>query len=797
MKNLILVMVALSVAAFPVVGQIPPNNLGQIVEVATPAGILPVPHLLIGWDSSGFVRQASAEDSFKVFGWYPNATCLNRPADPPLVPLNFHERFSAPSGNESYEIRYGDSSHYWDNSTLASDKLPFAVYSVGSRSARSQDTSVAVRLCIQKVTPSGYYNVYGDMALPADSTYWDLATRQIIPFPSVINRLWRYWRTGKASIPYTQSTWNEWDDAHMPSPGTVLRLVAQSADSIAPVISAPDSVFFVNRSASYDIHVYSFEPTVLSLASAPEHMTMTQDGVVQWPFTASQAGHRYEVVVTAENSLGSVFNTFHAIAGYACDTAVDSVALLQENDFMFYTGNDGTIARHPLGTAGMLFHNWDLIFAGGFWVGARKPGVTGDTVTVSQVEFESDFQPGRILNRGPLDSLMTQNPDDPANGVYILPDHEECWPAEAPYAGNDPLKLSLRDTWTVFNDMGAHNAPEPGGEAPKLGLEVQRQTFMFAQYPWNNAVLVRMRIINKSDRTYDSTYFALWTDADVGYWSNNDLCFVDSSLGLLCTYSIESDQANLAQGTLLLQGPVGQAGLQDTARLLGIGPSGFVTTELPGHKVRVAGSALAGLKQCYSMNDFFRWSVMQGSDCSGHTKPGGPFDLIAGHNAIDQYNLLSSGPFTFTAGDTQDIWYAYVGALANSDSDAVDTLKHYAMLMHQQFQGDMNDIVVGIGDRTANTVVRDFHLYANYPNPFNPTTTIRYVLPKHAKVSLKVYNVLGQEVRTLVNAREGFGEHTVVWDGRNQLGRPVSSGVYLYRLEVDGKARVRKMMLIR
>ena len=76
-----------------------------------------------------------------------------------------------------------------------------------------------------------------------------------------------------------------------------------------------------------------------------------------------------------------------------------------------------------------------------------------------------------------------------------------------------------------------------------------------------------------------------------------------------------------------------------------------------------------------------------------------------------------------------------------------------------------------------------FALAQNHPNPFNPTTTIRYDLPKDSKVVLKIYNILGQEVRTLVNTTETFGRKSVVWDGKNDLGNPVSSGVYVYRIE--------------
>jgi M6 family metalloprotease-like protein len=92
----------------------------------------------------------------------------------------------------------------------------------------------------------------------------------------------------------------------------------------------------------------------------------------------------------------------------------------------------------------------------------------------------------------------------------------------------------------------------------------------------------------------------------------------------------------------------------------------------------------------------------------------------------------------------------------------------------------------------------EFQLLPNYPNPFNPETTIRYALPEAAQVHLRVYNVLGQEVRTLVDGFQEVGVQTVVWDGRTGGGQNVSSGVYVYRLEVEGKyAASRRMLLAR
>lgn len=78
--------------------------------------------------------------------------------------------------------------------------------------------------------------------------------------------------------------------------------------------------------------------------------------------------------------------------------------------------------------------------------------------------------------------------------------------------------------------------------------------------------------------------------------------------------------------------------------------------------------------------------------------------------------------------------------------------------------------------------VKQFTLYPNYPNPFNPSTTIRFTLPQQAKVKLEIFNILGQRVRTLVDEKKLSGNYRVTWDGRNSSGQQVASGVYLYRL---------------
>ena len=88
-------------------------------------------------------------------------------------------------------------------------------------------------------------------------------------------------------------------------------------------------------------------------------------------------------------------------------------------------------------------------------------------------------------------------------------------------------------------------------------------------------------------------------------------------------------------------------------------------------------------------------------------------------------------------------------------------------------------------------------LNQNYPNPFNPETKISYQLPENGKVELTVYNLKGQRVKTLVNENLDTGNHTVIWNGNNDNGKPVSSGIYFYKLKIGNYEKTRKMILMK
>ncbi|HOT97746.1 MAG TPA: T9SS type A sorting domain-containing protein [bacterium] len=108
----------------------------------------------------------------------------------------------------------------------------------------------------------------------------------------------------------------------------------------------------------------------------------------------------------------------------------------------------------------------------------------------------------------------------------------------------------------------------------------------------------------------------------------------------------------------------------------------------------------------------------------------------------------------------------------------------------------MNATLTGV-DKRGVAVVESYELGQNYPNPFNPTTTIDFSVPKASQVKLTVYNMLGQKVKTLVDRTMVAGTHTIKWDGLDDNGSAVSSGMYIYRLEGQFGVKSHKMMFLK
>jgi len=94
-------------------------------------------------------------------------------------------------------------------------------------------------------------------------------------------------------------------------------------------------------------------------------------------------------------------------------------------------------------------------------------------------------------------------------------------------------------------------------------------------------------------------------------------------------------------------------------------------------------------------------------------------------------------------------------------------------------------------------IPKKYRLYDAYPNPFNPTTILRYDLPQNSMVTITIYDMLGNKVKTLISQAQDAGYQSIIWDATNDYGYPVSAGVYLYQLQANGATQTKKMVLLK
>jgi len=103
--------------------------------------------------------------------------------------------------------------------------------------------------------------------------------------------------------------------------------------------------------------------------------------------------------------------------------------------------------------------------------------------------------------------------------------------------------------------------------------------------------------------------------------------------------------------------------------------------------------------------------------------------------------------------------------------------------------------VLGLLDAVG--VPKTFSLHQNYPNPFNPSTKIRYDLPNNAYVNIDIYDVIGRNIKSLVNTFQTAGYRSIHWNATNDLGQPVSAGMYFYTINAGEFRQTRKMILLK
>ena len=140
-----------------------------------------------------------------------------------------------------------------------------------------------------------------------------------------------------------------------------------------------------------------------------------------------------------------------------------------------------------------------------------------------------------------------------------------------------------------------------------------------------------------------------------------------------------------------------------------------------------------------------------------------------------------------------DFWLAYAAKCLAVDQDNVKWIGTHSGIA--RYDGGHDDVSTEVGDTVE--IPETLKIITNFPNPFNPSTTIQFTMPKSGTVSMTIYSSTGQKVREIVSGFRSVGTQTVSWDGKDDAGMSVSSGLYFARLVSNNHTATARMLLLK
>lgn len=284
---------------------------------------------------------------------------------------------------------------------------------------------------------------------------------------------------------------------------------------------------------------------------------------------------------------------------------------------------------------------------------------------------------------------------------------------------------------TAFTDSGL-------SAASRVGLRVTQRSYTYSAVPNNDFVTVRYDIKNITGSLIDNAYVGVFADWDV----------IDASTNLIS---------------------------YDASRKLGYVWADTSVTKFYGVSLvhpSTAATYRAVDNPTYIYNGF--------NEADKFSFLSQPFVLTEGSTRSDWSMILSAGPYSINPNETVTVGFAFLGGenlddlRANADAAAANWTT-----------------ITAVGDESVETPLT-YGLGQNFPNPFNPTTTISYSLAARSNVSLKVYDVLGKEIATLAQGEHEAGEYRVNFNASG-----LASGMYIYRFVTPGYTEVKKFMLMK
>ena len=220
---------------------------------------------------------------------------------------------------------------------------------------------------------------------------------------------------------------------------------------------------------------------------------------------------------------------------------------------------------------------------------------------------------------------------------------------------------------------------------------------------------------------------------------------------------------------------------------------GYLIKDIYTNRGMVVQSLLPNLIGNYWVWDDFPGNLAQIYQHMSTTRQGTPADTA------DYHFYLGNGPFTVNSGESIVLAYLiqpFDQGFSKDNTDNIDLENGLAHFKKGKQLAKIDQRKFEKRNLNARMPVT-YSLAQNYPNPFNPFTGIRFSLPENSRVKLEVFNTLGQKVKTLVDRQADAGTYTMYWNGTDNAGNRVSSGIYIYRLTTRKFQSQKKMLFIR
>lgn len=511
---------------------------------------------------------------------------------------------------------------------------------------------------------------------------------------------------------------------------------------------------------------------------------------------------------------------------------IDSLTVFKRlniNNISTCFSNNGLSDYNLNGEIGFLYPKERKV-PGFYYTGFLWGGKVSGEIRVSGTSYKTSLQPTgderiyRVRRDYKNGDLTPEINDNEGTETEIRNEYERDWndwPANsgAPYEDVNKNGIYEPDIdipgfteadqtiWFKANDNNAQLVNDVFGCFP-TGVELEATYWAYiSDDSLVSTVFRKYRLKNISNIPITDMYCGITTDPDIGN-SGDDYVGCDTLLNLAFAYNafdtdLIFDNHPPALGFVLIQGACNEG------NTLLLSSFNFINNADPVYGYPEIGD--------YNGTVAF-YNLFQGILNTGHkytipTELGGgetPFPYsgnpITKEGWIEGIQFppgnrnmgLSTGPFNLSPNESKEIIFAQIAAGGTDDisrDEGIVSLKAYAKYA-TNFYKNIVSLPTDV-NQVDDSILYSYDLYQNYPNPFNATTIIRYKTTKHAYILIKVFDIIGREVKTLVDANKAPGTYEACWNGKNNKNKNVSSGTYFYSIMIDGICQSKKMVLLR